>query len=109
MKFQKEVLNYQSDYIRLDRAAEIAARADAKIAELELTLALTCNSGALRELQRNDARYRWLRDEWYLSPTEHRCLDECLGIHPLVPPPADGFDAAVDKAKAASMEKSDAS
>jgi len=81
MSYQKEVLHYQSDYIRLDRAAEIAARADAKIAELELALALTCNSGALRDLQRDAARYRWLRNEsgddqqtpWcavgYLDPT----------------------------------------
>lgn len=102
MSYQKEILNYQSDYIRLDRAAEIGARADAKIAELELTLALTCNSGALRELQRNAARYLWLRDKWYLSSTDDRCLDECLSIHPLVPLSACEFDAAIDKARAAS-------
>lgn len=93
MSYKSEILHYQSDYIRLERAAEIAACADAQIAELEI----------------DAARYRWLRDKWYLSPNENRCLDECLGIHPLVPPPASGFDSAVDKAMAAGEGNDDAS
>jgi len=102
VSYQKEILSYQSDYIRLDRAAEIAACADAKIAELELTLALTCNSGALRELQRNDARYRWLRDRWYLNKDDQRCLDELASV--TTTQSAADFDAAIDAAKASGAE-----
>lgn len=105
MSYKSEILHYQSDYIRLERAAEIAASADAKIAELELTLALTCNSGALRELQRDAARYRWMRDE---SGNDHHTPWCAVGYSEPTWLTGESLDAEIDAARGVELKDSNA-
>lgn len=76
MTYRDEVMAYGSDYIRLDRAAEIAARADARIAELE----------------RDAARYRWLRECDIAGDRAVHNGDELRE--------GDSLDAAIDAARA---------
>ena len=74
MNYRDEVIAYGSDYIRLDRAAEIAARADAEIAALRAQLA------HIAEYWNRDQNERAMSDAlWHIIETAEAAIDAARG------------------------------
>ena len=115
MSYRDEVLGIHVNddvcaYTMRSHAAEIAARADARIAELEQSVTVRDTEIArletdLEVARRDAARYRWLRDE---SGNDHHTPWCAVGYSDPTWLTGEHLDAAIDEARAGNGESCDA-